>query len=137
MPKAGTFNGENDEVLFQNSPVTCAIDYLSSSKKYSIYSISREQFVDLRKCINELKTLTWGNLMSGNNKFKITHDNKGTKGYNLIDEKRSQSEIEATHYFHLRVSSKLGTFRLFGFQSSGTFFITHIDPKGSIYKKSH
>ena len=105
----------------------CSLD-----KKYSFWSLNKNQATALLKQLNHIEKLTWKQFSNLSRQNGITPEKPGTPNFNIIDEESTAMEnITEKYYFHFRVK-KTGLFRVFGYQKKQFFCITHIDPDGRI-----
>ncbi len=105
----------------------------SLNKKYSFYSLSREEAEKLIKRLRHLEKHTWKQLANLSRKNGLTPESSGSENFEMIKE-QDTSEQQITgerYYFHFRVE-ETGLFRVFGYQRGQLFCITHIDPNGRI-----
>lgn len=110
------------------------ISHCSLNKKYS-FSLNHEQVTKFLKRLREIEQSTWKTFSQLPRKGGLTVEKKQSRSFDLIDDVNVSGDKELNkYYFHFRVE-KNGKFRVFGYQYKKFFYITHIDPKGSIHHK--
>ena len=88
-----------------------------------------ENFLDRLRYIEKM---TWAQWIGLQREKGLTPEQRGSASFDMIHEQNtSEKKIVEQYYFHFRVE-QTGLFRVFGYQRSQFFCITHIDPDGRI-----
>jgi len=115
----------DDKVIFAIS--SCCLD-----KRYSFFTLSKEEAKRLVKRLQHFEKLTWKKLAGLDRKDGLTTEPKSGESFQMIDEQNfSDTKIVEQYYFHLRIE-RTGKFRIFGYQYEQIFYITHVDPQGKL-----
>lgn len=121
------------DLRFAEHKIIFSISDCTLNKKYSFYSLSKEQSKDFLYRIRHLENMTWKQLSGLDRKQGLTVENKNSESFQMIHEQNtSDRKIVETYYFHIRICTN-DKFRIFGYQKNQLFFITHIDPEGCIH----
>jgi hypothetical protein len=105
----------------------CSLD-----KKYSFYSLTKEEAKQFIGRLRTIEGLSWSQFGALPREKGITTEKSGTESFGMIDEQNTSPEkITEQYYFHFRVGGD--KFRVFGYQKKRYFCITHIDPQGKIH----
>ncbi|MDO8492736.1 MAG: hypothetical protein Q7S34_03800 [bacterium] len=120
------------DLQYTEYKVTFSICDCSLDKKYSFYSLNREEATKFLKRLQHIEKLTWGQFISLPRKNGVTAEKPNSENFNLIHgQNSSERKIVEQYYFHFRVE-QIDLFRVFGYQRGQLFCITHIDPDGKI-----
>ncbi len=121
------------DLRFAESKILFLICDCSLNKKYSFYSLSREQAEQFIDRLKHIEKMTWKQLISLPRDSGLTPEKPGTESFGMIDEQNtSERKLVEQYYFHFRVEQR-GLFRIFGYQRDQFFCITHIDYNGKIH----
>ncbi|BFT94103.1 MAG: hypothetical protein MNSN_05160 [Minisyncoccus archaeiphilus] len=118
----------------ESKVIFCILD-CSLDKNYSFWKLDSK--LDAEKFISRLKhieKMTWKQLASLDRKRGLTPEFSNSESFKMINEQDSslQQVGGEYYYFHFRIEED-GLFRVFGYQESQFFHITHIDPKGKVH----
>lgn len=120
------------DLQYAENKVRFSICDCSLDKKYSFWSLDKQQaikFLDRLRYIEKLKWKEFANLPRKNG---VTPEKSGSMNFDLIHTQSTcESKLVEQYYFHFRVE-QVGLFRVFGYQHEQFFCITHIDPNGKI-----
>jgi hypothetical protein len=120
------------DLQYTEHKVVFSICDCSLDKKYSFYSLNREEATKFLKRLQHIEKLTWGQFTSLTRKNGVTTEKPDTENFDLIhNQNSSERKIVEQYYFHFRVE-QVDLFRVFGYQKGQFFCITHIDPDGRI-----
>ena len=121
---------------FINEKVQFLFTRCSLDKKYSFYSLKKEEAQQLVQKLLHLEQVSWGQFQAIDRRNGLTPEHKHGTSFAMINEQNIDSkqhpEIDK-HHFHFRVKQS-SPFRVFGYQYKQFFCITHLDPKGAIHK---
>ncbi len=106
----------------------CSLD-----KKYSFYSLNREEATKFIKRLRHFEQLEWRQWAGLDRGHGLTVENPTSTSFDMIDGQNTcERKLTEKYYFHFRVEGD-GLFRVFGYQKYHYFCITHIDPEGRIH----
>ena len=121
------------DLQYAEESVRFSIANCSIDKKYSFWSITKEEAKKLVKKLAHFETMNWKQTAALPRENGLTSEKRGSESFSLIDNQNSNKDkMLEQHYFHLRIEPR-GLFRIFGYQRMSIFYITHIDPKGKIH----
>lgn len=121
------------DLRFAEHKIVFSISDCSLDKKYSFWSLNKEEAKDFLRRIKHVEKMTWKQISGLDRKQGLTVENKTSLSFKMINEQNtSERKIVEKYYFHLRICTD-DVFRIFGYQKDQFFYITHIDPKGHIH----
>lgn len=128
----GSYTPAKFDLLYAEKQVRFSISDCSLDKKFSFWSLDKQQAEKLIKRLKQIEKLTWKQFASLQRKNGLTPEKQGSSNFDLVhNQSTSESKITEQYYFHFRVE-QTNLFRVFGYQHQQFFSITHIDPKGKI-----
>ena len=120
------------DLAYSEERVCFSICDCSLDKKYSFWSLNKEQAKKFIERLKHFEKMTWKNLSVLPRETGLTSEIFDSSNFKMIDEQNTYADkLTERHYFHFRVE-QIGLFRVFGYQKHQFFYITHIDPKGRI-----
>lgn len=120
------------DLQYTESKVIFSICDCSLDKKYSFYSLNREEATKFLRRLQHIEKLTWGQFTSLSRKNGVTTEKSDSENFDLIHgQNSSEGKLVEQYYFHFRVE-QTDLFRVFGYQRGQFFCITHIDPDGRV-----
>ena len=120
------------DLRYAEHTVVFTICDCSLDKKYSFYSLSKEQAKKFLSKLKYFEEMTWGTLAGLDRKHGLTPEKNTSDSYQMIDEQNSSGQLTEKYYYHIRIE-QTGLFRVFGYQRERFFCITHIDFDGVIH----
>lgn len=121
---------------FINEKVQFLFTRCSLDKKYSFYSLTKEEAQQLVQRLLHLEQISWGEFQALDRRNGLTPEYKHSASFEMINEQNTDSKQYPEiykHYFHFRVKQS-SPFRVFGYQYKQFFCVTHLDPKGRVHK---
>ena len=121
------------DLRYTESKVIFTICDCSLDKKYSFYSLEKEQAKRFIHRLRHIEKMTWKQWVNLPRESGVTPEKSGTESFGMIDEQNTSGrQIVEQYYFHFRVEQK-GLFRVFGYQKDQFFCITHLDFDGRVH----
>ncbi len=120
------------DLQYAENKVRFSICDCSLDKKYSFWSLDRQQAMKFIARLRYIEKLKWKEFANLSRKNGVTPEKSGSPNFDLIHTQNTcESKLMEPYYFHFRVE-QIGLFRVFGYQHKQFFYITHIDPNGKI-----
>lgn len=120
------------DLRYAEQTVVFTISDCSLDKKYSFYTLTKEEAGRFLSCLKHLEEMSWSMLAGLDRKHGLTVEKETSDSYEMIDAQNMSGQITEKYYYHLRVE-QTGKFRVFGYQQGRFFCITHIDKGGIIH----
>ena len=118
------------DLEYSEEKVHFSICDCSLNKKYSFWSLNREQAKKFIEKLKHIEKMKWKELAACPRETGLTPERHDSGNFKMIDEQNTYAaKLTEQHYFHFRVE-RTGLFRVFGYQKHQFFYITHIDPRG-------
>lgn len=120
------------DLRYAEQTVVFTISDCSLDKKYSFYTLTKEEAGRFLSCLKHFEEMSWSMLAGLDRKHGLTVEKETSDSYEMINVQNMSGQITEKYYYHLRVD-QTGKFRVFGYQQGRFFCITHIDKGGIIH----